>query len=123
MRTLSAVVLLTFLAGCQGNTQSRPASPSVVAPPVPSLTKGSGLDRVMGANARSLSTLFGTAQQDVREEGARKLQFANDKCILDAYLYPQVSTREPVVTYLAARLPDGRETDKAGCVTALSRKR
>jgi hypothetical protein len=76
----------------------------------------------MGKDARALVSLFGPAVQDVREETARKLQFAGASCILDAYLYPPSRGKEPVVTFLSARVPDGRDADKASCVTALARR-
>jgi hypothetical protein len=78
---------------------------------------------VMGSTAAGLVAQFGIALQDVREEGARKLQFGNGICILDAYLYPPSKGKEPVVTYLSARQPDGKDADKANCVTALQRRR
>lgn len=121
MRTVFALSAMLMLAACGGTTPP-PAAPSAVAPPLPSAPK-SGLDRVMGADARGLVAQFGQAQQDVREEGARKLQFANAACILDAYLYPSSKGKEPVVTYVATRLPDGRDIDRAACVMALTRRR
>jgi hypothetical protein len=107
------------LGGCGATTP--PPSP-LMAPPVP-VSRVTGMERVMGATAAGLVAQFGLAQQDVREEGARKLQFGNGICILDAYLYPPAKGKEPVVTYLSARQPDGRDVDKAGCVTALQRRR
>jgi hypothetical protein len=82
-----------------------------------------GLERVMGQDARGLVTLFGPANQDVREDNARKLQFAGPICILDAYLYPPAKGRESVVTYLDARQPDGKDIDRASCVAALTRRK
>ena len=82
-----------------------------------------GLERVMGKDARALILLFGTPDQDVREEKARKLQFASAVCVLDTYLYPPGAGREPIVTYLDARLPNGDDVDRASCVAALSRRK
>jgi hypothetical protein len=42
--------------------------------------------------------------------------------VLDAYLYPPRRGAEPVVAHVDTRLPDGRDTDKAACVEALSRR-
>jgi hypothetical protein len=108
------------LAGCGATT---PPPAPLVAPPVPQSAHATGLDRVMGSTAAGLVAQFGIALQDVREEGARKLQFGNGICILDAYLYPPSKGKEPVVTYLSARQPDGKDADKANCVTALQRRR
>jgi len=82
-----------------------------------------GLERVLGANARALTALFGSADQDVHEEGAQRLQFRSPICVLDAYLYPPSAAREPVVTYIDARQPDGRDIDRASCVAALVRRK
>ena len=82
-----------------------------------------GLERVLGQDARGLSGLFGAPDQDVREEGARRLQYAGPFCILDAYLYSPRSGAEPVVTYVDARQPDGKDIDRASCVAALVRRK
>ncbi len=82
-----------------------------------------GLERVLGADARALTGLFGAPDQDVREAGARRLQFAGPFCILDTYLYPPGGSSEPVVSYVDARQPDGRDIDRASCVAALVRRK
>lgn len=82
-----------------------------------------GLERVLGANGRGLVALFGPADQDVREAGAQRLQFRGPICVLDAYLYPAAKGQDPVVTYLDARQPDGRDIDRASCVAAMIRRR
>jgi hypothetical protein len=76
----------------------------------------------MGQNARRLQTLFGRPDLDVREEDSRKLQFSGPICILDAYLYPPARGAEPVVTWVDARMPDGRDFDRASCVAALGQQ-
>jgi len=58
----------------------------------------------------------------VRELGSRRLQFSGPICILDAYLYPPAKGKEPLVTYVDARQPDGRDIDRASCVAALMRR-
>ncbi len=80
-----------------------------------------GLEQVMGQDERGLVRLFGDPRLDIREGDARKLQFTGDACVLDTYLYPEGS-REPVVTYVDARTPDGRTADRASCVAALRRR-
>jgi hypothetical protein len=82
-----------------------------------------GLERVLGQDARGLAGLFGTPDQDVKEEGARRLQYAGPFCILDAYLYPPRGGVEPVVTYVDARQPNGKDIDRASCVAALVRRK
>jgi hypothetical protein len=80
-----------------------------------------GLERVMGQNAAGLVSLFGTPDADFREGAARKLQFQGPICVLDAYLYPE-DGKEPRVTYVDARQPDGKPIDRASCVAALTRR-
>ena len=120
MRRLLAVAGLALLvAGCGETTLARPATPTVVVrPPQPT----GGLEHVMGKNAAGLTQLFGTANADVREGTARKLQFQGSFCVLDTYLYPGKNGGEPTVTYVDARQPDGSPIDRASCVAALERR-
>lgn len=116
VRQMRVAAPLVLLAGC--------VSPSTTQPP-PQTTPGqptysvAGLGSVMGRTATALTGLFGQPALDVREGTARKLQFANQVCVLDAYLYPRAGG-EAVVTHIDARLPDGRDIDRASCVSALS---
>ena len=116
-----AVMLLPplVLAGCVSTPTARPTvTPTRSAP-----MRVTGLERVLGTNARGLVALFGPADQDVHEEGSQRLQFRGPICVLDAYLYPESKGRDPIVTYLDARQPDGRDIDRASCVAALTRRR
>jgi hypothetical protein len=116
-RSLFAAIAFTaLLAACATPTTAPPAEP--VAPTYSAL----GLEGVMGANARALIAEFGPADLDAREGPARKLQFLGPVCVLDAYLYPPRAGAEPVVTHVDARLPDGRDMDRASCVAALNRR-
>lgn len=96
--------------------------PLVSVPPPPTRIEA-GLDRVMGQDSRALISLFGTPNQDIREESARKLQYASGVCVLDAYLYPPSPGREPLVTHVDARLPTGEDIDRASCIAALVRRK
>jgi hypothetical protein len=121
MRIILAVVPLAVLAGCGATAKAPPIAISAVVPA--SIARSvSGLDRVMGKDARALVSLFGAADQDVQEPGARKLQFGSGTCTLDAYLYPPAQGREPVVTYVDARALDGKDVDKVACVSALAKR-
>jgi hypothetical protein len=94
------------------------------APPPPEAPRQtSELDRVMGQDARALMQMFGQPAQDVREASARKLQFATNDCILDAYLYAPMDGKDPVVTYITTRVSDGRDAERNSCITALRIKR
>ena len=115
---LAPLALLALLAGCG------PAGkvPIVMAPPPPVRIEA-GLDRVIGRDARALISLFGTPDHDMREDPARKLQYASGVCVLDAYLYPPGPGREALVTHVDARLPTGEDIDRASCIAALSRRK
>lgn len=120
IRRAMAMAGCILLAGCTGG--GRPVTPATV--PTPAFRADTpGLERVMGKDARTLMMLFGDPDQDVRETGARKLQFQGPVCVLDAYLYAPAQGREPVVTYLDARLPSGDDVDRGSCISALTRRR
>ena len=127
MRKFLTSGAMLSLAACGSTTAPRPQSVSTAVPAsiarVPSATGLAGLDRVIGKDARNLVSLFGNANQDVLEGEARKLQFGSGICILDAYLYPPSRGQEPVVTYVDARAPDGKDVDRAACVVALSKRK
>lgn len=107
------------LAGCVSSP--RAATPGRIAVPPPTYS-AAGLESVLGQSAGAITRLFGQPDKDIRETGARKLQFASPFCVLDAYLYPRGSG-EPVVTHLDTRQPDGRDIDRASCVAAMQRRR
>ena len=105
---------LLLLAGCVAASTAPPLQ--LVATPTYS---AAGLETVIGRTARDLELHFGKPTLDIREGDARKLQFAGRICVLDTYLYPPRHGSEPVVTYIDARQPDGRDIDRASCVAAL----
>jgi hypothetical protein len=119
----AAIGLVLLAAGCAA-PEGRPA-PAVrrVQPPAPPLYRVSGLETVIGRTARYLEGEFGKPDLDIREGEARKLQFSGPACVLDAYLYPPRGGGDPIVTYVDARLPDGRDFDRASCVAALAKAR
>lgn len=100
-----------------------PSSPPPAQSPAPVRPSYSivGLEGVMGKSAQTLESEFGRPQLVVEEGNARKLQFASSICVLDVYLYPGRHGGEAVATYVDARLPDGRDVDRASCVAALLR--
>ena len=119
--SLAAILLL---AGCASTATEAPTvtpTPRAVQRPIASY-HSTGLESVLGRTAAMLETQFGRPGLDVREGPARKLQFAGPACVLDAYLYPPKGGGEPIVTHLDARLPDGRDFDRASCVAALARR-
>ena len=121
-RFVPALLAVALLSAC-GET-ARPATVAAVAPPpAPRPLTGGGLDRVIGQRAPALVQLFGKPDLEVHEGKAEKLQFQSPICVLDAYLIPKQPGAEPVVTYVDAREPDGRDIDRASCVAAMTRRR
>jgi hypothetical protein len=113
-----------LVAGCASTATEAPTvapPPRIVQRPIASY-HSTGLENVIGRTAALLEAQFGKPGLDVREGPARKLQFAGPACVLDAYLYPPKGGGEPIVTHLDARLPDGRDFDRASCVAALARR-
>ena len=120
-RATFVLLAAAALTGCA--TSPRVAPPVRNEPPPTTPAHGpTGLEAVMGRTAAGLTALFGTPGLDIREGPARKLQFGGPACVLDAYLYPPARGGDPVVTHVDARLPDGRDTDRAACIGTLSRR-
>ncbi len=110
------------LSGCGGALVPPPASASYVpATPRPSqpAPPQQQIAGVIGADARALTRLFGEPRLDIRDPAARKLQFSDGRCVLDAYLYPPRERREPVVTFAEARTSDGTSMDVKACADQL----
>jgi hypothetical protein len=118
----SALVLLLLAAACAPKEPVRTAAP-VREPVRVQSYPVAGLESVIGRTAAILQTQFGRPELDIREGPARKLQFSAPACVLDAYLYPPAGGGEPIVTHVDARLPDGRDFDRASCVAALAQAR
>lgn len=118
-RASSWLLGIVLLAGCVPATEEPVAAPAARPP----AQAPAGLQSVMGATAAALTARFGRPDLDIVEGRARKLQYSSPACVLDAYLYPSGSGREPVVTHVDARLPDGRDMDRASCVAALNAAR
>jgi hypothetical protein len=127
LRGIAALILLLALGACV-STPAPPAAPvrRVEAPPPPVQPSygPEGLETVIGRTAAYLEAELGTPALDVREGPGRNLQFAGPACVLDAYLYPPPQgPGEPIVTWIDARLPDGRDANRVSCVQALAEAR
>lgn len=112
------------VAGTPGKASSNRApavrEPSRTLPPAPKFQTVPGLESVIGADRKRLVSQFGTPRLDVWEGDARKLQFTGHACVLDIYLYPTPTSREPLATFVdARRASDGQDVDRAACVAAL----
>jgi hypothetical protein len=126
MRVSAAIVAAAALASAcapRATQEVAPASRPRAPAPAPPTRAVAGLEAALGRTAGQLTARFGTPALDIREGDARKLQFEGPACILDAYLYPPAAGGEPIVTHLDARLPDGRDFDRASCVAALGAAR
>jgi hypothetical protein len=116
-----ALILASALAvSACGGSKLTDEAPAFI--PAPGQKVATGLAGVMGNDARGLVRMFGAARLDVREGSGRKLQFSGSTCVLDTYLYPPKTGKEPVVTFVSARVPDGRDADKGSCVSALQKR-
>jgi len=117
-RTIAMAMLPLAMSACAAVPN---AAPPVAAPPPMASAYGKPVE-VMGADAKRLIAMFGQPRLDIREKTMRKLQFANSRCVLDAYLYMTDKGKQPVVTYVDTRLPDGRDTAQEPCAMALAGK-
>ncbi|HEX8584011.1 MAG TPA: hypothetical protein VF680_06330 [Allosphingosinicella sp.] len=116
----SCALALFLLAGACAPKQT--VKPVAAPPPVRVQSYPvTGLEAVIGRTAATLQAQFGRPDLDIREGPARKLQFSAPACVLDAYLYaPKAGSKEPIVTHVDARLPNGADFDRASCVAALA---
>ena len=124
-RFAASLALASIVAGCAAPEKPRPPAhrpPPAPPPPTPTYSI-SGLESVIGRTARVIEDQLGKPQLDLLEGDARKLQFATPVCVLDLYLYKRAGGGEPVVSYVDARQPDGRDFDRASCVAAIARAR
>lgn len=121
---LLAAAASAALAGCASREAQLPGPADTARQPTLSFPRPQPgrVDAIIGRTAAALVGLLGQPALDVREGAARKLQFAGQNCVLDAYLYPQRDRGEPVVTHVDARLPDGRDADRNACAEALRRR-
>lgn len=82
-----------------------------------------GVEGVIGANRGQLVRQFGEPRLDVWEGDARKLQFTGTACLMDIYLYPTTTSKEPLASYVdARRASDGQDVDRAACIAALRKR-
>ena len=115
MRFLVSVIATLLLAACVSTPKPAPvapAQPAVVEPP----QRGD----LIGMNAGELGARFGAPRLTVREGDGTKLQFANEKCVIDAYLYPPASGSGAArVTHVDTRTRDGRGAEQTSCITSV----
>ena len=103
-----------LVAGCA--TAPQPPAPQ----PLPSAPVRAASGALIGLNAAQLVSRFGNPALQVREGASLKLQFRNNRCVLDAYLYPQAAN-ELRVTHVDTRAPSGVTTNQAVCAATFER--
>jgi hypothetical protein len=108
------ILILALLAGGCVARQPQPEAQVVQPAPVPQLAHG----QLIGLTTTELVGHFGSPAFQVREGSSLKLQFRNERCVLDAYLYPSAGGALRV-TYVDTRLPSGADTNQAACISAL----
>ena len=133
MKTTIALVIGTslLLAGCGGGAAVssgvnprvsqaglRPATNNHRATAIANPQPG----EIIGRDRAALIAQFGQPRLDGAEGPATRLQFSSERCVLDAYLYPPRAGQAAVVTHVDARAPDGSDTDRAACISALRRR-
>lgn len=136
IRPLATLALPLALAACGGATATGtstrgPVTAGQLPPtnlhrggtlPGRGNTEAGGGGQVMGRTAAQLIRDFGTPRLDVTEGPAHKLQFAGDRCVMDAYLYAPRSGADPVVTHIDTRSPDGADVARDACIATLPRR-
>jgi hypothetical protein len=124
MRAILPTALILTLAACSGGTVAPPAA-ALSQPETPHARHAAPHDPVLGsvigADADALIRQFGAPRLDIRDGDARKLQWSGTACVLDAYLYPAEKGGRATTTFVDARRGDGREVDRADCITAMRR--
>jgi len=75
------------------------------------------LRALLGLTAQGLVGHLGNPALQIREGNSLKLQFRAQRCVLDAYLYPQGGTFK--VTHVDTRTPAGARADQATCISEL----
>ena len=114
---IAPLALLLILPACVSAPVSR--TPIAASPVRTAAVYGRAPEGLAGADARRLVAMFGQPRMDVRESTVRKLQFANGRCVLDAYLYAPGRKKEPVVAHVDTRLASGADVDQAACILSL----
>jgi hypothetical protein len=116
LRPLSALSALSMLAACGGNApELKPVSTPVIRATLPT----GGLN---GKTESELQRLFGQPLQENIEGAGKRLQYARNGCVMDAYLYPLRANGQLVVTHIDTRRPTGEDVDQPSCLKAFGVK-
>lgn len=115
MARLAALLPLILLAACAPRATT--TAPGPVPPPV---GRASGV--LIGLTASELASRFGQPSLQVREGIGTKLQWSENGCVLDTYLYPPANAQGlPRVAHVDARNPSGADLAIDACLALLAR--
>lgn len=110
-------------SGCAATSTGAGASStaSTLPPPPSTAFDTRGLENILNKRDDELVALFGVPRLDIIEGQARKLQFTNERCVLDIYLYPPQNNAgtERLSNYAEARDRDGNAADPRACMNDL----
>ena len=113
MRYILTLAVFALVSACA----RAPIAPQPL-PQVPAVSHVRG--QIIGLTSQELVQRFGTPALQIREGNSLKLQFRDERCVLDAYLYPPPGAAAPYrVTYVDARTPALAELAPAACIAAL----
>ena len=116
MRRLVTLAPLLLLAACAPRVAQHPTpttDPTRVVRPTGGL---------FGVTATDLIARFGQPSFQVREGAGTKLQWSENGCVLDAYLYPPPNGQGvPRVAHVDARNPSGVDVDVDRCLSLIAR--
>lgn len=118
MRLIPIALLLATASACVGPQVASPTAPARKPLSASVAPTGSARGPLIGQTAGSLAQLFGPPRQEAYELDARRLQWSNGRCVLDAYLYAK-GREDRRVTYVDARDPDGEPVDADACAATL----
>jgi hypothetical protein len=115
MRRIAALAPILILAACAPRAQA----PAPVSRPIAERPGGATM---VGLTANDLISLFGQPSFQVREGVGTKLQWSENGCVLDAYLYPPESGHGVErVMHADSRSPSGADLPIDSCLALMSR--
>lgn len=115
MRLLIVIIAALLIAACARAPRAVEPGPAPVTPDRPS-----GV--LIGLTASELGQRFGQPSFQVREGPGTKLQWSENGCVLDAFLYPPESGRGVErVLHADARAPSGAGMAIETCLALLAR--
>lgn len=124
---LAALSLSACATGAEdfANAPDSASRPPIVLPqqasvPSAQVMQERGLNAIIGKDERTVLARLGAPRIDLTEGDVRKLQFANQACVMDVFFYPNGNGGARIATHIEARLRNGVSTDRAQCLDALS---